>query len=456
MFFDMMLLYDMILENMDMCDIDDDVEQQIAEVEKMIGVKIQDELLDSLEGTFMGYLLPAYSSPELLAPGYVITARLDDVDQFKKCMTSLEAYVKSIVPAGQLQITSQVTEDDKVVHIWAISFAAMMQVIPAWAIEDDMLVIATHPNIVKKVVQRIDGGAGETLISRPEFANALGLIPDDTFAMNLTDSKAQARQLMSMLQQYWPMLNMGLASEGIQLPIMLPSIEKYIEQMEPGYSYIQKAPDRIAFHYEGTGLEATSGGIAGGAAGLAILMPALSRTKRIAERVVCGTNLKGLATALIVYANDYDDILPSENWCDVLIEEVDVSPKSFVCPQSDAIEGECSYAMNENVVGKNMGKFPADVVLVFETDKGREDGPRNASIKTRKHYGFLGNYYDEDTMVYKGRFNQTGGSEDVVCHHNNSGQQGCNIMFADGHVEFVTKDRIANGPWNNRNSNVGN
>ncbi|MHC4386349.1 MAG: type II secretion system protein, partial [Planctomycetota bacterium] len=40
---------------------------------------------------------------------------------------------------------------------------------------------------------------------------------------------------------------------------------------------------------------------------LAILMPALSKVKKIAQRVICGTNLKGLGTAQMVYAQDYND-----------------------------------------------------------------------------------------------------------------------------------------------------
>jgi prepilin-type N-terminal cleavage/methylation domain-containing protein len=100
---------------------------------------------------------------------------------------------------------------------------------------------------------------------------------------------------------------------------------------------------------------------------LAILMPALSKVKKIAMRVVCATNLKGLGTAQTVYANDYDDEyavqgagkaqvwgtamdtvttdwnLPAKAWADgqtitvgaslfLLVREADVSPKSFVCP----------------------------------------------------------------------------------------------------------------------------
>lgn len=101
---------------------------------------------------------------------------------------------------------------------------------------------------------------------------------------------------------------------------------------------------------------------------LAILMPALNKVKKIAARVVCGTNLKGLGTAQTVYANDYRGeyvvqgsktnptwstdgsinywAIATVPWGDstqtpeltigtslyLLVREADVSPKSFVCP----------------------------------------------------------------------------------------------------------------------------
>ena len=82
---------------------------------------------------------------------------------------------------------------------------------------------------------------------------------------------------------------------------------------------------------------------------------------RTAHRIICGTNLKGLSTAITVYANDYDDEYPKFGkgpWSDklgfdfdefpisqegertitaswyLLIREADVSPKTFVCPES--------------------------------------------------------------------------------------------------------------------------
>ncbi len=96
---------------------------------------------------------------------------------------------------------------------------------------------------------------------------------------------------------------------------------------------------------------------------LAIFMPAQGRVNKIAQRVICGTNLKGLGAAQVVYAADFDDeyaiqggegtpawttgtddfFNPDKDWSKakgitvgaslyLLVREADVSPKSFVCP----------------------------------------------------------------------------------------------------------------------------
>ncbi len=184
---------------------------------------------------------------------------------------------------------------------------------------------------------------------------------------------------------------------------------------------------------------------------LAILMPALSNVRHISQRVICGTNLHGLSTAMMVYANDNDDMLPTENWCDLLIEQADVAPKSFLCPDSEMIEGESSYAMNKNIAGMKLGELSANTVLFFETNMGMEEGQRSFPITNRRHYKFLkesGYNYQGGPMVYKDCFNQMGGPEDLYLRHKSTGHSGCNIAFADGHTEFITEDRLGTLEWN--------
>jgi prepilin-type N-terminal cleavage/methylation domain-containing protein/prepilin-type processing-associated H-X9-DG protein len=124
---------------------------------------------------------------------------------------------------------------------------------------------------------------------------------------------------------------------------------------------------------------------------LAILMPALSKVKKIAQRVVCATNLKGLGTAQTVYSQDYDDeyavqgdgkatVLadrttgwskPDKRWetgdnitigasLYLLVREADVSPKSFVCPAGEESEYD----------GSNERTPPRDIIELYDFGGG--------------------------------------------------------------------------------------
>jgi prepilin-type processing-associated H-X9-DG protein len=134
----------------------------------------------------------------------------------------------------------------------------------------------------------------------------------------------------------------------------------------------------------------------------------------LAPRVVCGTNMRGLVKAMVVYANDYDAgrFPQADKWCDVLIQADFTTYKQLVCRGSDAIAGECSYAMNRNVAGKNMLALPPGMVLLFETKAG---------------------------------WNQVGGPE-ILTTENHKGE-GCNVAFVDTHVEFVSTRDLGKLKW---------
>ena len=120
--------------------------------------------------------------------------------------------------------------------------------------------------------------------------------------------------------------------------------------------------------------------------------------------MVCGTNLAGIGKAMVLYADNNNGKFPnSEQWCDLLIKNEGVDPNQFRC-KGDT-QGPCSYAMNKNV--ENLGaKAPADMVLLFESKSG---------------------------------WNQSGGPELLTI--GNHQEEGLNVLFCDGHVEFIkTKD----------------
>ena len=137
---------------------------------------------------------------------------------------------------------------------------------------------------------------------------------------------------------------------------------------------------------------------------MGILMPALARTRQIAFRMVCATNMAGLGRAMLIYANDHDGFPSSSQWGDLLIEHTEVSPSIFRC--KGAHKGPCNYAMNKNLENFDTGNAPPDMVALFETYPG---------------------------------WNQAGGPEILSTEKHQ--RQGCNVLYVDGHVEFVkTRD----------------
>ena len=144
---------------------------------------------------------------------------------------------------------------------------------------------------------------------------------------------------------------------------------------------------------------------------MGIMMPALARTRMIAYRMVCATNMSALSKEMLLYAGDNKDMYPTtDQWCDLLVKyDPNLSQKMFCCKGDK--EGPSSYAMNKNIekLGANS---PPDMVLLFESKPG---------------------------------WNQSAGPELLTTE--NHQREGCNIAFNDGHVRFVLPEDINNLRW---------
>jgi len=221
---------------------------------------------------------------------------------------------------------------------------------------------------------------------------------------------------------------------------------------------------------------------------LAILMPALNKVKKIAQRVVCGTNLKGLGTAQIVYANDYDDELVKQGgagtntWSDqtdswglltrtwggddnltvasslyLLVREADVSPKSFVCPSSDQREFDPSdYNKTDDLIEYwDFGPTPEPHVSysyhlpysIYSADASRSAAfglmaDRNPFMdpKLKVQGTPTSDLLDVSAWVLEDYW--TGSPERFKIQRNNAephDRTGQNVAFADGHNSFVNE-----------------
>jgi len=215
---------------------------------------------------------------------------------------------------------------------------------------------------------------------------------------------------------------------------------------------------------------------------MGILMPALSRVRAIAFRLICGTNLSGIGKAMLVYANDYDDEFPRAgyganpelaavlpDWSAgtraaafgtankatitssfyLLVKFAEVTPKSFVCKSdSGAKEFKLSYF---SVTGKELvdvwdfGNTPSEYcsyayhhpynvyALTTSSDPGMAVAadrnpwmkPPGAEAKT-----------DSDWATYCDGISKNDSTKirigNAVAHQ----EDGQNVLFVDSHVDF--------------------
>ncbi|MBN1972871.1 MAG: prepilin-type N-terminal cleavage/methylation domain-containing protein [Sedimentisphaerales bacterium] len=221
---------------------------------------------------------------------------------------------------------------------------------------------------------------------------------------------------------------------------------------------------------------------------MGILMPALSRVRQIAFRLICGTNLSGIGKAMMVYANDYDDEFPragssTSTWGNgvvkwdaanrqtayglkadgtggavtvtsslyLLIKYAEVTPKSFICKGDSSVK--------EFEPGNNL-----DVSQLWDFGTKGTDHcsysyhmPYSTFALTTSSDPGMAVAADPNPWIETNRdwnaFNPTGSREakrigNAITHQ----EDGQNVLFIDSHVEFedfsfcgVNEDNIYTG-----------
>ncbi len=137
------------------------------------------------------------------------------------------------------------------------------------------------------------------------------------------------------------------------------------------------------------------------------------KVQRKYRRLICATNLSGLGMEILVYYNDHDDNFPTNSkWCDLLVKQEEAITRFLRC--RGASEGPCNYAMNKEKLDMSV---PPDIVVLFETHPG---------------------------------WNQSGGPEILTTNYHQG--EGCNVLFADLHVEFVKTEYLGDLKWHIANN----
>lgn len=138
--------------------------------------------------------------------------------------------------------------------------------------------------------------------------------------------------------------------------------------------------------------------------------PKLDKFKEVPSKVICAIHLKELGAAMAAYSNGVanNGFPTAEKWCDLLAEGY-VDGSSLKCKFAE--KGLSNYAVNKYAIFLG-AKIPSKMVLAFDSKSG---------------------------------WNLAGGTE-LLSTENHQGD-GCNVLFGDGHVEYIAAENIPDLKW---------
>ena len=262
--------------------------------------------------------------------------------------------------------------------------------------------VASSPSVVKAALAT-QKGTQPGLKSTPEFQTLAGFTPTNGNQFGFVSRRFG--EMFGSLQQQ---------TMGHALPPEVSTLLPRLFGHEPGVSLTVRAHTDIGWqsttvgNKEPTDTVLLAPTVGFSAVGAGMLLPALAKAKAKSQSIQSVSQLKQIALAARIYANDHGDRLPPANtWCDAMKDLID-NDKILKSP-NDPSPGRCSYAYNSKVAGKRVEEVPPDTVMFFQTAGG---------------------------------WNQTGGRELLAP------SPGPHVIaFADGSVQQITPDRLKSLRW---------
>ena len=317
------------------------VNEGIAEVEKKIGMKIEEDLLGAFGDTWAAYDSP--SSGGLWITGLTIVAEVKPDSKLDK---GLQAIVKAIAEAAdaedQVTVRQETYRDQKITFVNCPGVP--MPIAPAWTIYKDRWILALYPQMVRTALDRMMD-KGPTLLDNPDFQRGYKLLPKGASSVTYTDTAEGVRQLYSFaLPIAQVLLSMG-QGEGLELDgTVMPSLSCITKHLFGDVGCSATTPDGWMIVGHGPlPVEVPSLGEGGMLIplGVSILLPSVARAREVAKETVSMTNLKQIGLGMHIYANEHDGKFPPD--IQTMVKAGTVAAQVLVSPLEPDKSRKCSY-----------------------------------------------------------------------------------------------------------------
>ncbi|MGH7213984.1 MAG: hypothetical protein ACREIT_04405 [Tepidisphaeraceae bacterium] len=383
-----------------------------------VGRNLQKDVFEPLGARWVMYsdANVAGNGPE----GLVFVNRLDDPAKAQPALVTLTYSIANFANGALKRqgITVNVKKTTKEgVTVYAME---LPQIAPSWAIKDGNLYVAMNADaVVKAATIGAAAGAGKTFADNEKFAAlrkellAVAGEKATVTGFEFADLPQTAPAMYQAYQEVLPRLNQMFASQGLPpMPDVLPPLEKLTPYLSPALKLnwsdatgwhaasISPFPGSAVLSNQQLSMSATGTT----ALGVAILLPSLNRARETANRVKCASNMRQIGQGMFLYANENKGKYPPD--LGNLILTQDMTAEVFVCPSGTTT-------------------VPAEI-------RAGNVAGMAAWVNQNSPYVYLGNGLTSnappDTVLLY---------EKLEDHD----QDGMNILFGDGHIEWQTIER---------------
>ncbi|RMF78023.1 MAG: type II secretion system protein [Planctomycetota bacterium] len=391
------------------------MEGAVAMAASILGFSITDDLLPALGDTWICFDAPDHGGA--LLTGVAMTVDVRDADALRGIFARLLQIAAPLAAQNNVRLEARsIDHNGHAIH-YLLAPGLPIPVAPAAAFVDGRVVCALNPQVVKVVLDRWDaGGADASILADPDVAAARADSPATIHSFFFGDSHYAARSsywLMNLVMT--AMASLGAAGSSEVDPATLPTLPELLAGVKNSVAVCSADESGVRYVRHGSAgfLPLPAGAVSVSALLASILLPSLTRARALAKRAVADANLRAIGQACHIYANENGDRFPDSFEtlvaAGMITPEMLISPRDFrkpLPPERLARLKELGALSPQN---PQAGVLPSSFVLIGGLSLGEVKDPART----------------------------------VLAYELVPDIEGGNVLFVDGHVEWLDFPRFA-------------
>jgi prepilin-type processing-associated H-X9-DG protein len=386
-------------------DVAEQVNQGVQQVNAMLGFDIQKDFFEAFGSEWAVYVDPEVGGNGIV--GMTIVNRPADAAKLEQSLTKLEQLANNLIAQNMHDPKVHLGFETQSIGGTTLHYLGIPIITPTWAIRDGNLYMGAFPQPVAAGAA-FGNAKGPSIIDNEKYqAIRKHLGPTAVTACTFVDVPALAPENYGAWTAISRLVGFGDIL-GVKSPLMVMApLKTLMENLGPSGDVTWS--DDFGFHFRGVDSFPGSaslaadpmGGVGAAAMMTSVMLPSLSRARRVADRTKSAANLRMIGEMCILYANENKQKYPDN--LGQLVTNEDIVAGAFVCPMGHG------------------------------TPPPARGSPQDMAAWVNEHSDYV--------YLAAGKTASELTSEKVVAHEKMEiaeREHGMNILFGDGHVEWKT------------------